>query len=155
MRKLASGIGVSLILTTVGFASPAWASAIQTQHFSETDVSRDSNPCTGAKGLLTIVSDGVVHENTLASGGYHVTGTFTGDLTFDATKADQPDYTGHTTTWFGENDNTRNETGTFTFSFVANGTDGSIIHGTEVAHYSTDARGNVTVDFDKGTLGCT
>ena len=152
MRKVAMGIGVG-VLIVVGWSGAAWADT-QTQHFTETDVSRDVNPCTGARGLLTTTSDGTVHVTSLASGGYHVTGTFTGDLTFDATKASQPDYSGHTTSWFGENDNTRNETGTFTFSFVARGTDGSTIRGSEVAHYTTNAKGVVTVSFDKATLNC-
>ena len=64
----------------------------------------------------------------------------------------KPTFTGHFTVWFGDNDNLRNGTETFTFSVHGVGSDGSVINVHEVAHVTFDANGDPKIEFDK--LAC-
>jgi hypothetical protein len=50
--------------------------------------------------------------------------------------------------------NEQNANSTFTFSVRAFGSDGSTIVGHEVAHFTMNAKGTVTVSFDKPSYTC-
>jgi hypothetical protein len=63
-------------------------------------------------------------------------------------------YTGHFTVWFNQNVNEQNENSTFTFSVRAFGSDGSVIVGHEVAHFTMSANGELTVQFDRPSFTC-
>jgi hypothetical protein len=81
---------------------------------------------------------------------YHVTGTFTG--TFVAVPDDPalPTFAGHFTQWFGENANPSTHEGTFTFTIIGKGTDGSTLKFHETAHFLVTPTG-ATVEFDRPT----
>ena len=93
---------------------------------------------------ITITYRGVIHETLFRDGRVHVTGTFTGTFTFSEAGVD---YAGHFTTWFGFNANRRNWNSTETFSAVGRGSDGSHVRFQLVAHVSSNAKGDVTVEF--------
>ena len=109
-------------------------------------------PYAGALATVTITYNGVLNVTGLTSGNgagtFWATGTQTG--TFVAVPADSslPTYTGHTTSWFGDNNNLQNGSETSTFSIHAIGTDGSSFTFHEVQHLSVSASG-VTTSFDK------
>jgi hypothetical protein len=65
-------------------------------------------------------------------------------------------FTGHNTVWGNENINERNGNQSFTDSQRIVGSDGSVITYREVAHWTTDANGVLTVSFDKvaGSMTC-
>lgn len=149
---------MALLLLTMATVSANGAGAVSfTQNFhnaTETDV--DANPCTGVPGTVTLTYDGVFHVTELTSGigagTDWATGTMTGDFSFVPFDSSQPSYTGHFTSWFGENDNLHNGTATSTFMIHGTGSDGSTIQFHEVDHLSVSATG-VTVSFDKPTCG--
>lgn len=85
-----------------------------TQTFKNvTEVSTDSNPCTGDLGTLTLTYNGVFHVTELTSGigagTFWATGTLTGTFSFVPFDSSKPSYAGRFTTWFGDNDNLRND----------------------------------------------
>jgi hypothetical protein len=109
-------------------------------------------PYAGAPATVTITYNGVLNVTGLTSGKgagtFWATGTQTG--VFAAIPADSsvPIYTGHTTTWFGDNNNLQNGSETSTFSIHAIGSDGSSFTFHEVQHLSVSASGVMT-SFDK------
>ena len=155
MRKLRKLIVVLLLSgLLLVYASNAFAAATSfTQTFKNvTETFTDVNPCTGDPGTLTITYNGVVHVTIANNGSFHTTGTFTGDFVFDTTDPTKPDYTGHFTNWFGDNDNSRSEADTVTFTVHGTGSDGSTIRFHETAHFSVSASG-VVISFDKMSCG--
>ncbi|MDQ3343902.1 MAG: hypothetical protein M3524_10080 [Actinomycetota bacterium] len=93
---------------------------------------------------ITIRFRGVIHETLFRDGRVHVTGTFTGTFTFSEAGVD---YAGHFTSWFGLNVNRRNWNATDTFTAVGRGSDGAHIRFQVVAHVSSNAKGDVVVEF--------
>lgn len=141
------------LVAAVAAVSAAPATAAPATTFTETvkgvtESFPEVNECSGATGTVTITYNGVFHVTELASGGFHVTGTQTGTFTFVPDDPSEPTYTGRFTTWFGENVNARNLTGTFTFRVRGVGSDGSVLRFHQVAHFSVSATG-VTVEFDR------
>jgi len=55
--------------------------------------------------------------------------------------------------WDGFNGNNNNAASTFTFTVNAKGTDGSHLRFHETAHFTANANGDVTVEFDRPTCG--
>jgi hypothetical protein len=142
----------------VAVPSPAGAGA---QSFTETvknftEVSTDSNPCTGDLGTLTQTYNGVFHVTELTSGigagTFWATGTLTGTFSFVPFDSSKPSYTGRFTTWFGDNDNLRNDAETEILHIRGIGSDGSVLSFHEVAHLNVSASG-ITVSFDKPSCG--
>ena len=113
------------------------------------------NPCTGALGTFSATAKNFVfHITTHADGDLWLTGTGTGTATFTPQEAGGVSYSGHFTTWFGEALNEKNSVEHSTSTFVLTGSDGShvVVHGTD--HLSTNAHGEVTVEFEKMHASC-
>lgn len=158
---VASVAVVAMLLFTVASASRAAAAGAgavsYTQTFKDaTDSFITPNPCTGVSGTVTETYNGVFHVTELTSGQgagtFWATGTLTGDFVFTPDDATQPSYTGHFTTWFGDNNNLQNGTETSTLSLHGTGSDGSTLRFHEVAHMSVSATGT-TLFFDRPTCG--
>ena len=109
------------------------------------------NPCTGELGTLAAVATNSVFHVTFfeTSDEFWLTGTGEGTATFTPKDAGGVSATGHFTTWFGVSANNRNEVEHNTNTFVLHGSDGShiVVHGS--SHLSTNARGEVKVEFEK------
>jgi hypothetical protein len=116
-----------------------------------TDTFLDVNPCTGEPATITTTFNAVFHITEFADGTVRVTGTTTGTFLADTIDASRPDFSGRFTSWFGFNGNTKNATGTSTFTVVGKGTDGSRLRFHETASFTLNANGEVTVEFDKVT----
>jgi hypothetical protein len=145
-------------LAAVPAASPAGAGAQSfTQTFKNvTEVSTDSNPCTGDLGTLTLTYNGVFHVTELTSGigagTFWATGTLTGTFSFVPFDNSKPSYTGRFTTWFGDNDNLRNDAETSILRVRGIGSDGSVLNFHVVAHLNESASG-ITFSFEKPRCG--
>jgi hypothetical protein len=63
-------------------------------------------------------------------------------------------YTGRFTTWFGENSNSKSFNGSSTFSATGKGSDGSKLRLRGVTHFTLNARGDVTSEFERFTTVC-
>lgn len=118
-----------------------------------TDTFADVNPCTGDPAEITVVFNSVFHITEFANGTVHVTGTTTGTFTLDTLDAAKPDFSGRFTEWFGFNGNTKSVNGTFTFSVTGKGSDGSRLRFHDVAHFTLNANGVPTVEFDRPSCG--
>jgi hypothetical protein len=151
----------ALALCALGAAGPASAAGgshtqTQTENFHGTMPLVDVNPCTGNPLVGSVQSNSVNHV-TWFPGGDELWFTFTEE---DKGKAVDTvtgvTFTGHDTVWGNENINNRNGNASFTQSQRITGSDGSVITYKEVAHWTTDANGTLTVSFDKvdGSLTC-
>jgi hypothetical protein len=119
----------------------------------------DVIPCIGngeELATITTVENGVVHitaaaldENGDPIPPYHITGTFTGTVTVVPQDPSLPTFTGHFTTWFGENSNQKTFNDTDTFTVILTGSDGSTLKFHDTFHVTVNAQGEVTVEFDK------
>ncbi len=141
-------LALLLVTTTSVFAKAV--TFTQTFHHA-TQTFPNSNPCTGAPGTVTLTFNGVFHvtmDNTTGTG--HMTETMTGDFVFVPDDPTQPTFTGHFTSWDGENQNIQNFTATATFNLHGTGSDGSRLQGHFLAHISVSATG-ITILFDKMT----
>lgn len=118
-----------------------------------TDSFLDVNPCTGDAAQISLVFNSVFHITEFANGTVHVTGTATGTFTVDTLDPTKPDFSGRFTNWFGFNGNTKSVNGTFTFTVRGTGTDGTRLRFQEVGHFTLNANGVPTVDFDRPTCG--
>ena len=107
----------------------------------------DIDQCTGAPGNVTITYNGVLHTTLTPNGGVHVTGTFTGDFVFVPLDPALPTGSGFFTVWFGDNFNGKNENHTFTFTVHGTDSGGADLAWHITAHMSTNANGEVLVDF--------
>ena len=143
-----------LVFAVTSGASAAGAGAVTfTQHdHNLTQSFPTPNPCTGVPGTVTTVGNSVFHITTLANGTSWATGTSEGTFTFVPDDSSQPTYTGHFTTWFGDNNNLKNGNEKSTLTIHGVGSDGSTLRFHEVAHLSTSATG-ATLSFDKPTCG--
>lgn len=158
IASLAAMALLAMMVVTAPRSAAAGAGAISfTQNFhnvTETDAS--NNPCTGVSGTLTLTYNGVFHVTVLTSGQgagtSWATGTLTGGFSFVPDDAAQPSYTGHFTTWFGDNNNLQNGSETSTLNLHGTGSDGSTLTFHDVAHMSVSASG-VTISFDKASCG--
>jgi hypothetical protein len=159
LSAVAASVAVMAVLVfTIATASGAGAGAetfTQTFH-NATDSFPSPNPCTGVSGMVSITYNGVFHVTALTSGQgagtSWATGTQTGDFVFTPDDVSQPSFTGHFTTWFGDNNNLHNGVEHSTFSLHGTGSDGSTLQFHDIAHLSVSATG-VTLSFDKPTCG--
>ncbi|HEV3094016.1 MAG TPA: hypothetical protein VGY30_05820 [Solirubrobacteraceae bacterium] len=114
-----------------------------------------ANPCTGEEGTLTaIAANEVFHLTTHADGERWATGTAEGAVTFTPVGAEGLAYSGHFTSWFGEAINQKNHVEHDTNTFVLRAANGSqvVVHMKD--HLSTNAAGEVTVEFKTESAHC-
>jgi hypothetical protein len=135
------------LLPSIAVAAPP---TTETIHYAEQRTEMDV-VCSGAVVPIEIDAKGVVHSTEFDDGRFHFTFTETG--TFSAVDAGVT-YTGRFTVWAGENSNTKNFNGTFTFSARGRGDDGSRLLLKGVAHFSVNANGDVTSEFDIFRVVC-
>ena len=112
------------------------------------------NECTGVAGTLSAVAANTVfHITTQSDGDLWVTGTAEGTATFVPFEPGIS-YSGHFASWFGEAVNNKNNVGHSTNTFVLSGTDGSraVVHMT--SHFSTNAKGELKVEFERSSVHC-
>jgi hypothetical protein len=148
-------VGLAM-LTGVAQAQPV---TVTVHEHKATETFTEVFPCIGngqELATITTVENGVIHVTAAALGPndelippYHITGTFTGTFTAVPQNPSLPTFTGHFTTWFGENSNQKTFNGTFTFTIIATGSDGSTLKFHETAHVTVNAQGEVTVEFDR------
>ena len=143
---------VSLVLAAAASAGPPVVNETELMK-NATDTFVDVNPCTGDVAEITTVVNAVFHITEFANGTSHVTGTATGTVEIDTIDPALPDYTGRFTQWFGENANSKNFAGTFTFTVRLRGSDGSRLVFHETAHFTVNANGEVTIEFDNARCG--
>jgi hypothetical protein len=123
-----------------------------TQNFHGVQTSPSINPCNGNPGVETATSNIVSHETFFpATGEAHI--TFTEEDNFTVVEATAT-FTGHMTTWANFNMNQQNSNSSFTSSGHATGSNGSTLTYHEVAHFTLNADGTLTVSFEKVSLTC-
>jgi hypothetical protein len=128
-----------------------------TEHFSnEVFFSEPTvNPCTGEPGMLTgIAKNGKVHATSQADGEFWATGTFVVTVTVTPDQPGGVSASGHFTSWFGVSLNQKNSVEHSTGTFHLTGSDGSTVKMHMVEHISTNAKGEITVAFEKARLSC-
>jgi hypothetical protein len=150
-RKTLFSLGVLVVfvglLPSMAVAAPP---TTETIHYAEQRTEMDVL-CSGAIVPIEVDVKGVVHTTGFDDGRFHFTFTETG--TFSVVDAGVT-YTGRFTVWAGENSNTKTFNGTFTFSARGKGDDGSRVLLQGVAHFSVNANGEVTSEFDRFDITC-
>jgi hypothetical protein len=159
MKRMGSMLGLLTVAALVGgvlTSAPATARATtETVHISNvTDSNPDVNPCSGATGTFSETYSGVFHSTVLPNGTSWFTGTLHGTASFVPDDSTQPSYAGKFTTWFGDENNLRNEVESSTFRAILRGTDGSAVMVHETFHVGISANGLGGVSFDKMRLTC-
>ena len=159
MRRLAQlGVVVGALGALLAFSVPAaMANANGARTFTQhnhhvTDTQRSANPCTNDTETLTTTSNSVFH-GTINKNGSWFTGTAEGTFTFVPDNPAAVTYTGHFTTWFGDENNRQNGVEHSTFNVHATGSDGSRLTFHENAQAAMNANGVITVSFDKMRCG--
>ncbi len=123
-----------------------------TQNFHGVQTFSNPDPCNGNPAVVTATSNIVSHETFFpATGETHI--TFTEEDNFTVVEATIT-ATGHMTTWANFNMNQQNSNSSFTSSGHATGSDGSTLTYHEVAHFTLNADGTLTVSFDRPSLTC-
>jgi hypothetical protein len=161
MARRAGGLAVVIALLGAGVALAAAGgrgTVTETQHghnevfFSEST----HNPCTGEPGtILAIAANSVFHVTFFeTSDEFWVTGTGEGTVTFTPENPAGIYASGHFTAWFGASSNNKNEVEHNTLTFHLAGSDGSHIAVHSLSHLSTNAKGEVTVSFEKPSARC-
>jgi hypothetical protein len=151
MRILRLGLAAgALIAAPLGLGvSPAGASPPATDtyhahHVEDTFVDRFPSCETGAKYIITTVSNLVAHVTAFDDGREHVTFTVTGS--FEATPKNDPslpDASGRFTEWGGFNANGDTVNGTHTFSVRGSTEDGEQINLHVTDHFNQRPDGTV------------
>jgi hypothetical protein len=112
-----------------------------------------TNPCNGDTfngGLGALFDGNLVEHVTFFTQSDESWFTFTETGTVSATDdVTGVVYTGHATAWFNSNVNEQNQTSAFTLTIHLTGSDGSAITTHQVAVFTMNANGNVTVNFLK------
>jgi hypothetical protein len=123
-----------------------------TQNFHGVQTFSNPDPCNGNPAVVTATSNIASHETFFpATGEAHM--TFTEEDNFTVVEATIT-ATGHMTTWANFNMNQQNSNSSFTSSGHATGSDGSTLTYHEVAHFTLNADGTLTVSFDRPSLTC-
>ena len=153
MRRKASFFSLGVLVALVGLVpSMAVAAPPTTETIHEESAFTEMDTvCSGAIVPIHITGKSVFHITEFEDGRYHLTGTQVGRFT---TTDAGVTYTGRFTVWFGENSNTKTFNGTFTFSATGKGSDGSKIRISGVAHFTVNANGDVTSEFERFTVTC-
>ena len=124
-----------------------------TEHAHDVTLFSDpvTNPCTGEPGTLTAIAANEVFHVTFftVSDEFWVTGTDEGTVTFTPDDPSGVSASGHFAAWFGESFNNKNDVQHSTNSFNLTASDGSHFVAHETFHLSTNAAGQVIVNFDK------
>jgi hypothetical protein len=153
MRRKTRFFSLAVFVALVGLV-PSMAVAAppttETIHYAEQRTEMDV-VCSGAVVPIEVDVKGVVHTTEFDDGRFHFTFTETG--TFSTVDAGVT-YTGRFTVWAGENSNTKTFNGTFTFSARGKGDDGSRVLIQGVAHFSVNANGEVTSEFERFDVTC-
>jgi hypothetical protein len=115
----------------------------------------DVNPCAPADPVVGLSRDHiVVHETDFfESGLFHIGLNDTAKVTM-TDHVTGVVYTGHSTFQKSLRLNERSSTGSFSRSMAIKGSDGSTIHFHVNGHFTVNAHGRVTVDFEKVRLTC-
>jgi hypothetical protein len=140
---------VALLATLLLPSGVALAQA-ETETFHETfdEVITDVG-CTEVVAIH-ITGKAIVHITDTGSS-FHITGTQTGR--FEFTEGGET-FSGRFTGWFGFNGNTSSANGTDTFSATGRGDEGTKARFIAVAHFTVNANGELTVEFEKLGGGC-
>src|SRR5436309_3754828 len=158
-RGLRVMLGAVLVATLMLALAPTGAQAAKhetvsiTQHQHGTIPIAGKNPCTGVPVSGTQSINAVEHE-TYFVGEDELWATFTEEGNVELTDTNGVTYSGHFTVWGNFNVNEKNTNSTFTQSVRIAGSDGSLITGHEVAHFTYNGNGDLTVRFDKVTFSC-
>ncbi|MDP9318400.1 MAG: hypothetical protein M3O94_04865 [Actinomycetota bacterium] len=155
MAAVVGGLGLVMAVATPAAVAGGNGAQTFTQHDRNVTKVKDPAhfPCLkGVLGARTLVYSDVFH-GTINKNGSWFTGTVHGTVSFVPTDPALPTYAGHFTTWFGDENNRKNEVEHSTFSVEAKGSDGSKVTFHDTAHASTNANGVVTVTFDKARCG--
>lgn len=99
-------------------------------------------------GMLTLITNSVIHVTVNQAGDLWVTGTQEGSVGFTPFDPARPSYTGHFASWFGVSLNQNNSVVHDTFNVHLTGSDGSTLDFHFIRHFSMSASG-MTVMFDK------
>jgi hypothetical protein len=113
--------------------------------------SSPATTCTGAPGTLTATAANEVFHVTFftVSDEFWVTGTDEGAFTFTPNDPNGVTGSGHFAAWFGESFNNKNDVQHSTNTFNLTASDGSHVVAHETSHLSTNAAGQIVVNFDK------
>jgi hypothetical protein len=158
-RAVILAAGLALLTTGAALADAGGQGTVTiTQQFRDTLLFSQpvTNPCTGASGTITgTAHTGIEHETYFTSGPeFWFTSTAEGAATFTPDDPDGVAASGHFAEWFGESFNNKNDVQHSTSTFRLKGSDGSHIVLHEVAHFSTNANGVISVSFDNTGLHC-
>ena len=159
MRKLVQfGVVAGTLAALLALGVPAayadgnGATTFTQNDHNVTESMVSANPCTGDTGTLTDTFNSVFH-GTISKTGSLFTGTAEAEFTFVPDDPAKVTYTGHFTTWFGDENNLQNDVAHATFNLHATGSDGSTLTFHENAQATMNANGVITVSFDKLSCG--
>ena len=157
LRGPVTVVAVLLCLLAALLAGQQAASASPGQVVA-VDVTGAVFACAG--GVSYTVTSGtavsVFHESTDAAGGNHVTGTIAPTGVKLASSADTLTYRLAGASWFGGNFGSGGGTATDTEHFQIIGPSGGVVASVSiVSHFTVNAQGVVTVEFEKNTGACT
>ena len=120
----------------------------------ETQQFASPNPCTGDPGVVTLyITHQVFHLNVNGAGDLWATGTQTGAATFTSSDGGN-NYSGHWTSWFGEQLNKQNAVTTDTLNVTMQDAAGDTVSMHQVDHMRFDQYGDVLQVFSQPTLSC-
>jgi hypothetical protein len=160
-RSITRGLVIGAATVAVGLVGgPAFAAAGGTGHtVTMTEHQHGTfeddgalNPCTGAQGVAIFDGNSVEHV-TFFPAGDEVWATFTETGKVSVTW-DGVTYSGHATAWGNFNLNEQNSNTTFTLTVRVFAPDGSSVVGHDVSHFTLNANGQITVNFDKMNFTC-
>lgn len=157
-RTIQFGVTVAATAGLLALGAPAaLAGGNGAQTFTQNDhnvtqVGADFNPCTGDAGTLSQTYNDVFH-GTINKTGSWFTGTVEGQFSFVPDDPSKVSYTGHFATWFGDENNLRNDVEHATLNIHGTGSDGSTLSFHENAQAAINANGVITVSFDHVSCG--
>ena len=150
--SLAAAAGLATTASAAAAAGDSANTVTTTQNFHGVVTFPSANPCTGNPAVVTAISNVVTHETFFpATGEDHV--TFTNEFSLTVAEATLT-ATGHFITHAEFNMNQQNSNSTFTASEHATESDGITVTYHEVAHFTLNADGTLTVSFDRPSLTC-
>jgi len=156
----ALGLAVVIVVASAAVALAAAGGAgteTSTEHAHEKVLFSfpTANPCTEEAGMLTaIAANERFHLTTHADGEKWATGTAEGAVTFTPFEEGAPVYSGHFAAWIGESINQKNMVEHETSTFVLRAANGSQVIVHMKGHLSTNAAGEVTVEFKEESAHC-
>jgi hypothetical protein len=153
VRSASLAAVIALVMTGAALADAGGQGTVtMTQHRHDVVLfSAPATTCTGAPGTITATAANEVFHITFftVSDEFWVTGTDEGMFTFTPDTPGGVTGSGHFAAWFGESFNNKNDVQHSTNSFNLTASDGSHFVAHETSHLSTNASGQVIVNFDK------